>query len=265
LRLAFVGKGGAGKSVICGTLARILARRHRRVLALDVDTMPGLAQSLGLGFSGAGNSGLPEELGEHQPEQGWVLREGEDVVDLVAQHAIAAPDGVQFLQLGKLPGQVKPGSTTVFRAILENFREAGWTLMGDLAAGTRQPFFGWGNFAEIVLIVVEPSAKAVLSAHRLAKLAGSQADEESPAPRMFGLVLNKVRTAADVIQIKQMLADTRARDLPILGQIPYDEQLRSAEQAGLAPIDADPEMVAVKAVAALADTLEQLNQESDQS
>lgn len=47
MRLAVVGKGGAGKSVITGTLARLLARRGCRVLALDSDMQPGLALTLG--------------------------------------------------------------------------------------------------------------------------------------------------------------------------------------------------------------------------
>ena len=55
LRVALVGKGGAGKSVIAGTLARILARRGHRVLALDVDTLPGLALSLGLALDLVGD------------------------------------------------------------------------------------------------------------------------------------------------------------------------------------------------------------------
>jgi cellulose biosynthesis protein BcsQ len=37
LWLATAGKGGAGKSVLAGTLARILARRGHRVLAVDSD------------------------------------------------------------------------------------------------------------------------------------------------------------------------------------------------------------------------------------
>ena len=45
--IALTGKGGAGKSVIAGTLAGLLARRGHRVLALDSDPMPGLTMSLG--------------------------------------------------------------------------------------------------------------------------------------------------------------------------------------------------------------------------
>ena len=44
-----VGKGGAGKSVIAGTIARVLARDGTHVLALDSDLLPGLSISMGAG------------------------------------------------------------------------------------------------------------------------------------------------------------------------------------------------------------------------
>lgn len=50
MRVAVVGKGGAGKSVIAGTMARVLGPRGHTVLALDSDLMPGLAESLGMGL-----------------------------------------------------------------------------------------------------------------------------------------------------------------------------------------------------------------------
>ncbi|MDQ6823553.1 MAG: cobyrinic acid a,c-diamide synthase, partial [Candidatus Eremiobacteraeota bacterium] len=48
MRIAFIGKGGNGKSTIAGTVARLLGRAGDNVLALDVDTLPGLSVSLGL-------------------------------------------------------------------------------------------------------------------------------------------------------------------------------------------------------------------------
>ena len=49
LRIAVAGKGGSGKSVLSGTMARLIARRGGRVLALDSDLLPGLSMSLGSG------------------------------------------------------------------------------------------------------------------------------------------------------------------------------------------------------------------------
>ena len=157
MRVAFMGKGGSGKSTLCGTLARVLARRGHRVVALDVDTAPGLAFSLGLPVR---DEGLPEELGERQEGRGWVVRDGVTAEELVERYARPAPDGVLFLQLGKLPQRVKPGSTTAFRHVLEEFRADGWSLLGDLAGGTRQPFFGWADFAEVVAVVAEPTRRS---------------------------------------------------------------------------------------------------------
>ena len=48
LWIGVAGKGGAGKSVLAGTLARELARRGHPVLAIDSDPMPGLAHLLGV-------------------------------------------------------------------------------------------------------------------------------------------------------------------------------------------------------------------------
>ncbi|MDQ3518083.1 MAG: AAA family ATPase, partial [Gemmatimonadota bacterium] len=43
MRVAIAGKGGTGKTTISGTLARVLARQGRQVLAIDADTTPNLA------------------------------------------------------------------------------------------------------------------------------------------------------------------------------------------------------------------------------
>ncbi len=48
MRLAVAGKGGTGKSVIAGTISRLLARRGESVLAINGDFMPGLPCSLGV-------------------------------------------------------------------------------------------------------------------------------------------------------------------------------------------------------------------------
>lgn len=62
LRVAIAGKGGSGKTTIAGTLARLLAARGRSVLAVDGDTNPNLAQTLGLPGGGPEITALPGDL-----------------------------------------------------------------------------------------------------------------------------------------------------------------------------------------------------------
>ena len=98
MKLAVVGKGGVGKTSISGTLARILARRGRRVLAIDGDPNPNLALTLGV---------APEQM-ERMPALSRDLVEGTDgdgyrltktLEEICASHSLAAPDGVTLLAL----------------------------------------------------------------------------------------------------------------------------------------------------------------------
>jgi CO dehydrogenase maturation factor len=48
MKLGVVGKGGVGKTTISALLAQVYASRGQRVLAIDTDSNPNLAISLGL-------------------------------------------------------------------------------------------------------------------------------------------------------------------------------------------------------------------------
>src|SRR5262245_61093061 len=103
MRVAIVGKGGAGKSVIAGTMARILAAQGKRVLALDSDLLPGLSISLG---SGTDPLAPPLNQAAEQGENGrWRLREGISVVSAVKRYTTEAPDGIRLMQIGKASGR----------------------------------------------------------------------------------------------------------------------------------------------------------------
>jgi CO dehydrogenase maturation factor len=48
MKIAVAAKGGSGKTTLAGTLARVLGRRGQTVLAIDADSNPNLAITLGL-------------------------------------------------------------------------------------------------------------------------------------------------------------------------------------------------------------------------
>lgn len=248
MKIAFVGKGGSGKSAIAGTFARALARQGVPVLTIDSDPMPGLAFSLGLERSDAP---MPEDTvverqeGESGPR--FRLRPGLTPLAAIEQFAATGPDGVRFLQFGKLRGH----SATIMRSqfafmqIIDDLPDdLPWSVVGDLPGGTRQPFAGWGDYAETFIAVVEPMAKSMLAGRRLARLAA-----RPEGPKRIVAVANKVREEGDAELVAQRTG------LRVIGAVPFDAAFADAERRALAPIDHVPDSLAVRAVESLVSQL----------
>lgn len=245
MRIAFVGKGGSGKSAIAGTFARLLAQRGEPVLVLDSDPLPGLAYSLGVESTDAG---IPDEAVMENPEEGgprYVLREGLTAADAVEQYAAQGPDGVRILQFGKIhdSGRGLMRSQFAFRQITGALPHDKWNIVGDLPGGTRQPFLGWGRYADTVLVVVEPMAKSLLSARRLARL---QLIDDPP--RVLA-VANKVRDDGDVERVQERTG------LEVIGAVPLDEAMLEADRQGRAVIEQAPDSPVVKAIDSIVERL----------
>ncbi|MEX2658726.1 MAG: hypothetical protein WD232_03440 [Acidimicrobiales bacterium] len=249
MRVAFIGKGGAGKSVIVGTFCRLLARSdHSPVVAIDSDTMPGLAYSLGVPSTETMlDPDIVEEVGE-EDDRTWVLREGLDPAGVVERYAVEGPDGVRLLQLGKLRGHARAigPSFRAFRILVQRLPETGWHLVGDLPGGTRQPFSGWAGFADLVVVVAEATPSSMLAARRLARLAGTR---HGPGEDRMVAIANKVDDAADGDRLQQFCG------LRVIGTVPADPSVRAAERSGVALLDASPDSPAVEAVTSLLHTI----------
>lgn len=105
MKIAIAGKGGTGKTTIIGTLARVLARQGRRVLAIDADSNPNLALTLGLSREqAAALTPLPRTLLEEQ-----IDAEGRKTVvlrmtpaEIAKQYGVATPDGVTMMLMGRV-------------------------------------------------------------------------------------------------------------------------------------------------------------------
>ncbi|HWG72918.1 MAG TPA: AAA family ATPase [Acidimicrobiales bacterium] len=97
MKLAVVGKGGAGKTTTSAVVARTLARNGQRVVALDCDSNPNLGISLGVGDTETERlismrQALDEGQEEHAP--GWD--------DLLDRFGTAAPDGVRLAVVARI-------------------------------------------------------------------------------------------------------------------------------------------------------------------
>ena len=236
LRVALIGKGGAGKTMLSSTLARTLARRGRPVVAVDLDTCPGLAFSLGVPVTDAG---LPEEALEEQPNApyGWQLASGVTPDEAVERFAAPGPDGIRFLGLGKIGSVDKDlarRSVAAIRQILVGFSEPGTDVIADLEAGPTTPFEGYHEFADHVVVVVGPAWRSAMTARRLLPMVGD---------RRMTIVGNRFRDEPDHPGMEAAL------------RVPDDPALTQAEREGRSPFDACPDSPAVQAVARLADLL----------
>ena len=250
--MAFVGKGGAGKSSLAGTFARVLAGTGERVLALDSDPMPGLAFSLGVD---PGDAGMPDDAVEEYEEAGrrrYRLRPGLTGPDAVEQYAVRGPDGLYFLQLGKARGPRWNNTRQHFgfQRVVDDLPGEGWHVVGDLPGGTRQPFMTWGRYARTVVVVVEPSPASLLSGRRLARLAATSA-----APRVLA-VANKVRQPGDADVV------AAGTGLDVIGAVPLDPALADADRQGRALVDAAPDAPSVAAVRSLVEALREQEERS---
>lgn len=251
VRVAFVGKGGAGKSAIAGVFCRLLARQTgEAVVAIDSDPMPGLAVSLGVPSE---DTALPAELvekvsdGGNPPVETWQLRGGSSVLEAVEQYAAEGPDGVRVLQFGKLRGHVRAlgASQQAFRVMVRDLAATDTHLVGDLPGGTRQPFLGWADFADVIVVVAEATSSSMLSARRLARLARASGPD---GPRVVAVV-NKVSGPSDAERLAEFSG------LEVLGSVPRDPAVGEAERAGSSLLEYAPEAPAVLAIRSLVGSL----------
>ena len=95
MKLAVAGKGGSGKTSISGTLARVLARGGHRVIAIDGDSNPNLALTLGIDAERMNDlPTLSRDLLERTPEGAHLTATLEEIC---ATHSVEGPDGVTLL------------------------------------------------------------------------------------------------------------------------------------------------------------------------
>lgn len=95
MKLAVAGKGGSGKTSLSGTMARVLARQGHRVLAIDGDSNPNLA--LTLGVPAERMDAIPTLTRDLLERNETGARLTQTLEEIYASHSIDTPDGVRLL------------------------------------------------------------------------------------------------------------------------------------------------------------------------
>ena len=252
MKIAMVGKGGSGKTTLAGTLARILARKRHRVLAIDGDPNPNLALTLGMARADANRiRSIPSSLVESvttSPGQS-TLRMTMDRSMVLGQYAAQAPDGVQLIVMGK-PADGSAGSGCMcsshraVRGLIAEMTDAGEHTITDMEAGLEHLKRGTARNVEAMLIVAEPYYRSLEAASRTFSLAN-----ELKIPHVYAIA-NKVRSADDRDAISAYCAQ---HGMPILGEVPFDDEFAAAERAEQAPADYAASSPGMRAMETIAD------------
>ncbi len=252
------GKGGVGKTTLSGTMARILARKGYKILAIDADPSPNLAITLGVTRDQASkiipiaeNEELIEEKtlipqASHGVHPEAYARVSFTVDDIVDRFAIKAPDGVSLLVMGQVEHAGEGcmcGPHRVTRDLTEHLIvERDELVVMDMEAGIEHLSRGTARYMEAMLTVAEPYVKALETVSRVNSLA-----RELGIKHTY-VVANKIRKPQD----KRLVAEFCTKNnLELLAAIPYDERVVEADRQGKAPIDFAANSEAIAAIAEL--------------
>lgn len=249
MKLGVVGKGGVGKTTVSALLARAFAARGRRVLAIDTDSNPNLGVSLGLDQHRTDTVPvLPRSLIVGAATSGGTEGSGgtANAADVVRDYGVATPSGVTLMSAIKVTeagaGCTCAGHASVRSLLGEVMTDQADVTLVDMEAGLEHLSRSGGTlaYADVLLVVMEPSRKSVITAARTQTLAA-----ELGIPLVFG-VGNKARQ--DDEEFFSALCGEFV--VSLLGVLPYDDTVSAADRAGVA-LGGVP-----RAVDALVDALE---------
>ncbi|MDQ6616889.1 MAG: P-loop NTPase [Actinomycetota bacterium] len=248
LRIAVAGKGGAGKTTLSSTLARLIARRGHRVIVIDGDSNPNVAVALGASRDAAAQLlPLPTALVSRRLTGAGLV---DSVDEVVTRYGLPVSEGVTVMMMA-MPAHADEGClcsahATVSALLADAGREGETVTILDLEASPEHLSRGTTRHVDVLLLVVEPYFRSYETARRMAELAA-----ELPIP-LVGVVANKLRRPDDGDAIAEFCD---RHQLTLVGQMPWSDAALDGDRVGIPLLDFAPADPAVEAVSKLVDFL----------
>ena len=240
LKIAVAGKGGSGKTTVSVLLAKILAEDGQKVLLVDLDSDPNLANALGIPSGGAPplverKDLIAERTGSTGTPGGMFILNPR-VSDIPGTHTLKCSDRVSLLPVGTIEtggeGCFCPQTAFVRALVRKLVLEKDESVILDLEAGLEA--FGRAVVEEVdlVLIVVEAGMRSVETAKRILGMAPAL------VIRSVRIVANKVRPGNLDALRRQLSEKALSADIALR----YSEELALRDLEGRPIFDyLDPE------------------------
>ena len=247
MKVAVSGKGGVGTTLIAGGLASGFAARGLKTMAIDADSSPNLALTLGLS-TGEARKIVPisenKELVESKTSTGYsgVYRLSFTVDDIVRDYAVSTPLGVSLIVMGTVKAMEAGcmcAPNSVIRAMLRHLIvERGEAVVLDLEAGVEHIGRGTAKQVDALLIVADSNLKSLEIAKHIYDLASKAGMQH------LYLVGNRVMNPTQEEAIRSFAEKS---SLPILALIPFDAKITGENLLGEPPLK-QKEIEAVRAI-----------------
>ncbi len=236
MKVAVSGKGGVGKTLIAGGLARGFVERGLKTIAIDADSSPNLALTLGLPADAARKI-MPltenKQLVESKTSTGYsgVYNLNFTVDDIVREYSVQTPLGVNLIVMGTVKAMGSGcmcAPNAVVRAMLRHLMvERNEAVVMDLEAGVEHIGRGTAKAVDVFLIVADSNLKSLEIAKHI--------HDMSAAAEMkhVYLVGNRVMNQAQEEAIGNFALKN---GLEVLTFVPYDQKVIEADMLGETPL-----------------------------
>ena len=240
--IAVAGKGGTGKTTLCGMLIRYLCRKGGHVLAVDADPNSNLNEVLGVPMEDTLGD-IRERVRRAETDSGEPLPTGMSKQEYAAYMfagALTEEDDYDMLVMGRTQGE---GCYCYVNGLLktqiDKYASAYRWIVVDNEAGMEHISRGTLPQVDILLLVSDCSRRGIQAAGRLRQLA----EELKLNPGTVKLIVNR---APDGVLDAGITEEIGVQGLDLLGVLPQDEVVYQYDAAGRPTADV-PETSPIKA------------------
>ena len=248
--IAVAGKGGTGKTTVCGMLVRRLAAQGKRVLAVDADPNSNLNEVLGVE--------LPVSLGDIRermanselsgnPIPGGMTKQ--EYMEFMMGDALTEERDYDLLVMGRTQGAgCYCYVNGVLKTQIDRYSGIYDAIVVDNEAGLEHISRGTLPRMDILLIVSDCSRRGVQAAGRVSIMA----EEMKLAPQTMGLIVNRAPDGGLEDGIKE---EIERQNLTLLGVLPQDANVYGFDSSGKPSADVPEDSPIKKALGAILDRL----------
>lgn len=246
--IAMAGKGGVGKTTLCGFLIRyLIEKRKGPVLAVDADANSNLHEVMGVSVDQQVGT-IREDSKHKSTKEDLVGVTNVDNMELLINQALTEANGFDLISMGRPEG---PGCycfpNHVIRRFMDRLSDNYPYVVMDNEAGLEHLSRRTTQDTDLMLVVSDPSARSLRTVGRVKELV----KELELRVHRIGLIVN--RAAGELP--KESMDVIKDTGVELVGVVRSDETLASFDLMNIPLIQLPVDSAALKSAYSIFDSL----------